>query len=180
MASKIWTVAFDSAHTVELDHGAKTGSRTISVDGKPIELGAESIKLLDSGSVHQFEIDKRPVEIHIEPVGFGRWHYRLKADGEWLDAPLPPRTLPAWAFVFVGLACLPTLQLLRVGTTPLGLVLCGSMALGASIAIIASARDPLLALDRKVIKCGLLTALVWGVLSVPSLMHLGASKLLNG
>lgn len=180
MASKVWTVAFESAHTVELNHGVKTGSRTVLVDGVPVELGDESIKLLDSGSVHQFEIDKRPVEIHIEPVGFGRWHYRLKADGEWLDAPLPPRTLPPWAFVFVGLTCLPTLQLLRTGTTPLGLVLCGSMALGASVAIIMSARDPLLALDRKVIKCGLLTALVWGVLAVPNLMLQGATRLLNG
>jgi hypothetical protein len=180
MASKVWTVAFEAAHTVELLHGAKTGSRTITVDGQPIDLGVESKKLLDVGSVHRFEIDKRPVEIHIEPVGFGRWYYRLKADDQWLDAPLPPRQLPPWAFVFVGLCCLPTLQLLRVGTTPLGLFLCGSMALGASIAIVASARDPLLAVDRKVLKCGLLTALVWGVLAVPSLLLAGATKLLNG
>jgi hypothetical protein len=180
MATKVWTVAFESAHTVELHHGAKTGSRNILIDGKPIELGPQSKKLLDAGSVHQFEIDGRPVEIHIEPVGLGRWYYRLKADDQWLDEPLPPSTVPAWTFVFVGLACLPTLQLLRGGTTPLGLVLCGSMALGASIGIIASARDPLMALDRKVIKCGLLTALVWGVLAVPSLMLIGASKLLNG
>jgi hypothetical protein len=180
MANKIWTVAFESAHTVELVHGAKTGSRAILVDGKPIEMAGHGQKLVDAGSIHRFEIDKHPVEVHIEPVGFGGWYYRLKADDQWLDAPLPPRKLPPWAFLFVGLACLPLLLLARVGPSPLALFICGSMALGASFGIIASARDPLLSIDRKVFKCGLLTALVWGILSLPGLMLAGAAKLLNG
>lgn len=180
MANKVWTVAFESAHRVELIHGAKTGSRSILVDGQAIDLGGQSQKLLDTGSVHKFEIDKRPIEIHIEPVGFGRWHYRLKADDLWLDEPLPPRKLPPWAFVFVGIACLPFFQVMRSESSPIAMFLCGSMALGASIGIIANARDPFLSADRKVLKCGLLTALVWGILSVPGLMLMGAAKMLNG
>src|SRR5262245_54138213 len=97
MAGKVWTVAFDSTHKVELLHGVKTGSRSILVDGAAIDLGSEAKKLVDSGSVHRFHIDRRPVEVHIEPIGFGTWYYRLKADDQWLDEPAPARKLPPWS-----------------------------------------------------------------------------------
>ena len=83
-------------------------------------------------------------------------------------------------FVFVGIACLPLIQVIRSGPSPVAMFLCGSMALGASIGIIANARDPFLSVDRKVMKCGMLTALVWGILTIPGLMLIGAAKMLNG
>lgn len=180
MAGKVWTVSFEQAHTVELVHGAKSGSRSIVVDGVPIDLGADSKRFIDAGSVHPFQVDGRPIEVHIEPVGFGRWHYRMKADGEWLDPPLPERKIPAWAFAFVAVAFIPAIQLLRVETSPFALALCAATALGGSVGILANARDPLLSVEKKMLKCGALAALVWGVLALPGLMMLGAVKLLNG
>jgi hypothetical protein len=180
MASKVWTVQFERAHLVELQHGTKSGSRSILVDGVAVDLGPESKKLMDTGSVHRFPIDGKLIEIHIEPVGFGRWHYRLKADGGWLDPPLPVRKLPPWAFAFVLLACIPAFQVIRANDSPIALVLCVATAVGASAAILANARDPLLSMERKVVKCGLLAGLVWGVFAIPGLMMLGAMKILNG
>jgi hypothetical protein len=180
MARKVWTVVFEKPHAVELVHGAKTGSRSIAVDGEWLDLGAKGKQFIDTGSIHNFAIDGRPVEVHIEPVGFGRWHYRLKADGEWLDPPLPPKRLPAWAFLFVALALLPLVHFASPDASPIAWILAGSAALGATFGILANARDPLLSVERKVLQCGLLAALVWGVVALPGLMLVGAVKLLNG
>jgi len=180
MAGKVWTVQFERTHVVELAHGTKSGSRSVIVDGVALDLGDEKKQFIDRGSVHRFQVEGRPVEVHIEPVGFGRWHYRLSADGEWLDPPLPARKLPIWSFAFVALACLPAIQIIRANDSPLAMLLCGSLAIGATFGIIANARDPLLSVERKLVKCGFLAALVWGVIAIPSILMLGAVRLLNG
>jgi len=180
MAGKVWTVAFATAHRVELIHGTKSGSRTILVDGQEIKLGHDAKRFIDSGSVHQFSVDDRPLEVHIEPVGFGRWHYRLKADGDWLDPPLPKKTLPLWSFLFVALAVAPAVQVIRIDSSPIAIAICSAAAAGAAYGILANARDPLLSLERKVFKCGVLTALVWGALTLPSIMFEKAVNLLGG
>ena len=56
----------------------------------------------------------------------------------------------------------------------------GAIALGATLGILLHARDPLQSLERKLLRCGMLTAVVWGILSLPGLMFTGAVKLLYG
>lgn len=180
MPRKVWAVQTAAqAHTVELDHGATSGRRSLKVDGAKIPLDGPSIRLFDAGGEHRFELDGKPVELHIQPVGFGRWYYRLKVDGVWLDDPLPETKTPAWALPFVLAALAPTANLWFAGSPALTLGLVGLVGVGGALGILANARDPLLRTESKILRCGLLAGAVWLCLCAPYLMMLLAMRVLN-
>lgn len=105
MAKKNWTLQLeDGRHTVELDHGALSGKRRISLDGQVVE---ESQKTIDIGSQHTFSLDSHECTVVIRTNGLG-FSYDLLLDGLPLEkrsarpkpAPKPkpkpkPRPKPA-------------------------------------------------------------------------------------
>jgi hypothetical protein len=68
MAKKVWSFELaDGYHTVRLDHGFLDGRREITVDGIPLET---SSRILDTGSVHHFEVSGVPCVLHIKRKAF--------------------------------------------------------------------------------------------------------------
>jgi hypothetical protein len=180
MASKIWTVTLPSGtHSIELEHGQTAGKRIVRVDGSPIDLEGTQRKLIDNGSSHRFEIAGAPMELQIQPVGFGRWYYRLKANDEWLDDPLPTAKTPTWSLFFVFLCILPVLQFFGTQAPPFALGVTALLSVGGVLGVLANSRDPLLTEDKKITRCLLLTVLVWACLMAPGVMISSALRILN-
>jgi hypothetical protein len=95
MATKSWLLDLDDgSHTVELDHGAFSGKRTIRVDGRVVH---ESTNFLDIGSKHSFEVGGQTFSVQIRSAGFG-FRYELLKSG---DGPTyydrMARELRSWA-----------------------------------------------------------------------------------
>jgi hypothetical protein len=91
MAKKNWTIQLeDGRHSVELDHGALSGKRRISLDGQVVE---ESQKTIDIGSQHTFPLDGHECTVVIRTNGF-TFSYDLLLDGQPLEKraarPKPP------------------------------------------------------------------------------------------
>jgi hypothetical protein len=180
MANKVWTVQLpDGAHIVELQHGTKSGTRQLRVDGAQVDLGVLRRKFFDTGSVHPFSIAGRPCEIQIQPRGFAGWYYSLTVDGEALDPPLPPRKTPVWVAFFVLVCLAPTLSLLQYHVPPAGLLMTLAIGLGGTVGCVAIAGDASRPGDQRVFRCILLSAAIWGVLYLPGLLIQGALKYLQ-
>lgn len=79
MARKVWVFRLDDGnHTVELEHAHWSGRREIIVDGIPLE---SSRKIIDTGSVHHFQVSGAPCVLHIKAGAF-TFRYNLYVDGK--------------------------------------------------------------------------------------------------
>ena len=79
MANKVWVFPLDDGdHTVELEHGHWSGKREITVDGVPLE---SSRNIIDTGSVHHFQVSGAPCVLHIRASAFS-YKYSLYVDGK--------------------------------------------------------------------------------------------------
>src|SRR3712207_398869 len=79
MPRKVWTIPLeDGSHTIELDHGAISGRRSIRVDGELVERSRHHV---DFGSSHTFELSGHLCEVVIDTNGL-TFSYFLLVDGK--------------------------------------------------------------------------------------------------
>jgi Fas apoptotic inhibitory molecule (FAIM1) len=89
MRKKTWSLTLeDRPHTVELQHSSYSGSQSITVDGKKIEIPREQrAARWDTGSKHSFLIGGHEAVVAIRSSGFA-FEYELFVDGKSIDTGL--------------------------------------------------------------------------------------------
>ena len=76
---KTWTIDVDGhQHVVEVRHNIWLGNRAIILDGNTIE---KSLKLVDAGSEHRFDLDGHPCVLKIRGLEIF-FDYELYVDGK--------------------------------------------------------------------------------------------------
>jgi hypothetical protein len=93
MTKRTWSIALDGqTHRIEINHSSFSGSRSVSVDGKKIEIPREQRVLRwDTGSKHGFPIGNHEAVVAIRAEGFN-YKYGLFIDGKNVETGMPLAT----------------------------------------------------------------------------------------